>query len=88
MRRLIDLLGRAHESHHHIQINTAAMEDITWWQCGLVDFHGQCAFACDTPLLAFEFPCDACVIGGVLIWVLTGCILHGILTFLKSNWRI
>jgi hypothetical protein len=64
MRRLIDLLPRAKENHHHIRITSAAKEDIDWWRYGLLQFHGHCSFKIDLPLPSFMFACDACLEGG------------------------
>ena len=64
LRRLIDLLTHAKESHHHIRVSAAAKEDISWWKRGLTDFHGFCNFTCDVPLPAYLFSCDACLSGG------------------------
>jgi len=37
VRHLINLLCKAHRSHHHIKINAEAREDIQWWRTFVVD---------------------------------------------------
>jgi hypothetical protein len=64
MRALLNLIVRLGENHHHIYINSAAREDISWWSKGLINFHGHCAFKCDLPLPNFAFAADACLVGG------------------------
>jgi hypothetical protein len=64
VRRLIDLLTRMSESHHHARINVAAKNDISWWSEGLKLFHGNCSFVCDQVLPAHCFSTDACLSGG------------------------
>jgi hypothetical protein len=55
VRRLQDLLCRVSESHHHVRINAAAKQDISWWLEGLSYFNGSCSFVCDVVLPSFEF---------------------------------
>jgi hypothetical protein len=64
LRRILDLLTRYNETHHHIHVNAMAQQDITWWSVGLEQFHGQCKFACDESMPSYAFASDACLEGG------------------------
>jgi hypothetical protein len=64
LRRILDLLSRVRESHHHVHISVMARQDISWWDTGLDKFHVHCKFACDEQLPNYVFASDACLEGG------------------------
>ena len=54
LRRLIRLSTTVEQLHHHIQLNSDAIADITWWQTFLPDWNGRAFFVNTTTTNAHD----------------------------------
>ena len=64
LRRLIDLMCKLKQKHHHTRLIAEARADLSWWSDFMAVFNGTVHFVDDVPVPAADFSTDASNEGG------------------------